>query len=115
MIGDTRLAWLCSDENSDPASRTAYRELAAQRAAGKPPGLLTQLGTAAAAAGWAVGQAASGGPILVSPAELDRRLTICRSCPEYRPKTEQCGKCGCYLPLKARLESETGQCPRGMW
>ena len=41
------------------------------------------------------------------------RLEICRSCPMYRPKTNTCKKCGCFMKLKTQLEH--AKCPIGKW
>jgi len=49
-----------------------------------------------------------------SPEELSEyRLEICRGCPEYRPKTNQCKKCGCFMKLKTTLLN--ARCPIGKW
>jgi len=50
---------------------------------------------------------------LVSNAEHDRRISICRVCPEYLPQTTQCRECTCYVNLKAMLAHE--QCPLRRW
>lgn len=42
---------------------------------------------------------------------LSSRLAACQECP-YRLRTK-CGKCRCYIALKARVASET--CPAGRW
>jgi hypothetical protein len=39
------------------------------------------------------------------------RMQICEMCPERSDMW--CGKCGCYLPAKARFVSE--ECPLGKW
>jgi hypothetical protein len=57
----------------------------------------------------------------VSKEELVKRLTLCNSCPERleaskgNPLTKfsRCPECGCFLRLKARLETEN--CPLGDW
>jgi hypothetical protein len=57
----------------------------------------------------------------VSKEELIERLTLCNSCPERlkasegKPLTKfsRCPECGCFLRLKARLETE--ECPLGDW
>jgi hypothetical protein len=77
------------------------------------PPVTTQFGNAMGALSRAAGQLLSGGPVLVSPEELDRRLAICRGCDQF--KDARCLMCGCVVALKAKLESETGQCPLGKW
>ena len=57
----------------------------------------------------------------VSKEELIERLTLCNSCPERLKASEgkpltifsRCPECGCFLRLKARLETE--ECPLGDW
>ena len=57
----------------------------------------------------------------VSKEELIERLTLCNSCPERLKesngkaltKFSRCPECGCFLRLKARLETE--ECPLGDW
>jgi hypothetical protein len=49
-----------------------------------------------------------------SPEELAvYRLEICKACPNFRPKTETCKKCGCFMKLKTKLEQAV--CPIGKW
>lgn len=40
------------------------------------------------------------------------RLAICTGCPEFLA-TQQCRKCGCFMPVKARLTHAS--CPLGKW
>lgn len=48
-----------------------------------------------------------------NPEQIDYRLEICKTCVFYRPKTNQCKKCGCFMKLKTRLEH--AKCPIGKW
>ena len=49
-----------------------------------------------------------------SPEELAQyRLEICKACPAYRPKTNTCKKCGCFMKLKTQLQN--AKCPIGKW
>jgi uncharacterized paraquat-inducible protein A len=41
------------------------------------------------------------------------RLEICKSCEYFRPKTETCRKCGCFMKLKTTLEN--AKCPIDKW
>ena len=41
------------------------------------------------------------------------RLEICKACDYFRPKTETCRKCGCFMKLKTTLEN--AKCPIGKW
>jgi hypothetical protein len=111
-----RLVRLCADENTDTQTRDGYRGLVIAIASGKPlpmPPVHVQAANALGALGRAAGQFLSGGPVLVSSEELDRRLAICVACDQYREG--RCAVCGCVAKLKARLQSETGQCPLGKW
>lgn len=112
-----RTAWLASDENPDPEVRAAWRAKLARRSAGQPdpqfPPLAQQLATAAGAVIRLGIQWLTGGPLLVSPEKLDSRLAICQPCEKW--SGSRCTACGCFGQLKARLESETGQCPLGKW
>ena len=44
---------------------------------------------------------------------VNSRLEICRACEFFRPKTETCRKCGCFMKLKTMLEK--AKCPIGKW
>ena len=44
---------------------------------------------------------------------VNSRLEICRACEFFRPKTETCRKCGCFMKLKTMLEK--AKCPVGKW
>jgi len=43
----------------------------------------------------------------------ERRLAICKACPELIKTTNQCKKCGCLMNLKTKLNN--AQCPLGKW
>ena len=45
--------------------------------------------------------------------EYERRFSICKSCEWFRPMTETCKKCGCFMKLKTKLERAS--CPIGKW
>lgn len=94
------------------------KELSAEADLAAPtesPPILDQVGNVVSALGRVGGQLLTGATLTVSQEEYDRRLTICRSCPEYQPCGPRCRKCGCFLQVKARLESESGQCPLKKW
>jgi hypothetical protein len=124
-----RHRWLASDENPECEKwRRKIAEMASNIRNPKPkPGLkprsadasfppaLTMAGNAMGAIGRAAGQLLSGGKLRVDDVEFERRMTICRACPEYDPVSVRCKKCSCFLNYKARLQSETGQCPLGKW
>jgi hypothetical protein len=44
---------------------------------------------------------------------VNSRLKICRGCEFFRPKTETCRKCGCFMKLKTMLEN--AKCPIDKW
>lgn len=41
------------------------------------------------------------------------RLEICKACPAFRPTSQTCRKCGCFMKLKTTLEN--AKCPIGKW
>jgi hypothetical protein len=43
----------------------------------------------------------------------DKRLEICKTCPELIKLTTQCKKCGCFMAAKTKLEEAV--CPLGKW
>jgi uncharacterized paraquat-inducible protein A len=44
---------------------------------------------------------------------IEQRLEICKVCPAFRPKSQTCSKCGCFMQLKATLT--LAKCPIGKW
>jgi len=44
---------------------------------------------------------------------FNARLSLCTACPEFFKSTKQCKKCGCFMPLKAKLKE--AKCPIGKW
>lgn len=79
------------------------------------PSLATTIASAAGAASRVVSAAIQGKPIQASDELYQQRMAICRECPEYDSASIRCKKCTCYLQVKARLQSEAGQCPKGFW
>jgi hypothetical protein len=50
----------------------------------------------------------------VSQKETDRRIDICKGCEFFTDgEHPSCSKCGCYMNIKARWESE--HCPIDKW
>lgn len=45
--------------------------------------------------------------------EAERRLSICKACPELIQVTSQCKKCGCFMSIKTKLDA--AKCPIGKW
>jgi hypothetical protein len=43
---------------------------------------------------------------------IARRYKICEECDKFL-KSKQCSECGCFMPLKTRLNM--AQCPLGKW
>ena len=45
----------------------------------------------------------------------DSRVRLCQDCPDnyWIKKTLWCSICKCFIPAKARVESE--KCPKGKW
>jgi len=51
--------------------------------------------------------------MLVEKEVAFERLDICNDCPSLFRPTWTCKECGCFMKIKARLESST--CPLGKW
>lgn len=49
--------------------------------------------------------------IMVDRAVLDTRIGTCKKCKFM--KSSRCQACGCYIVVKAGLDSE--KCPKGFW
>jgi len=45
--------------------------------------------------------------------DVAKRLEICQECEFYIKTARICGKCKCFMPLKARFRKST--CPIGKW
>jgi hypothetical protein len=43
----------------------------------------------------------------------DKRVSICKQCPEFIKVTSQCKKCGCFMTAKAKLKNAS--CPLSKW
>ena len=49
-----------------------------------------------------------------SPEEVAaHRLEICKGCDFFRPMTQTCKKCGCFMAAKSMLAN--AKCPVGKW
>lgn len=59
--------------------------------------------------------AVNGDELTVSDEEKEKRLVHCKACPslKYLADQMQCGECGCFLKLKAGLNSM--KCPLNKW
>jgi hypothetical protein len=53
------------------------------------------------------------GSTRVSAELVEKRLSICSTCPAFRPLTQACKKCGCFMKMKTQLEK--AYCPLGKW
>lgn len=53
------------------------------------------------------------GSLRVSPEIVKQRLDICHTCPAFKPLTQRCKKCGCFMNMKTQLEK--AYCPLGKW
>jgi len=49
----------------------------------------------------------------LSKEESDLRYDICKTCPELMNITNQCKKCGCFMPVKSKIKHAS--CPIGKW
>lgn len=54
----------------------------------------------------------SGGEF-VSFRKEQKRLAVCKQCPFYDRRIQQCDVCTCFVPLKVKLKTE--DCPYGYW
>jgi hypothetical protein len=61
----------------------------------------------------AIMDAISGNEIFATDEEKDRRLSICRSCPEYHAESIRCKNCGCFLENKVIYTA--AKCPLDKW
>jgi hypothetical protein len=43
----------------------------------------------------------------------DQRYAVCVQCPDFVQITKQCKRCGCFMPLKTKLENS--KCPVEKW
>jgi hypothetical protein len=49
-----------------------------------------------------------------SPEDIAKsRLEICKTCEFFRPRTQTCQKCGCFMAAKSMLQN--AKCPVGKW
>lgn len=58
------------------------------------------------------GFVAKGMPVL-SEEQAQQRLSICGECEFFISAEKRCGKCGCYMEVKAKMA--TTKCPIGKW
>ena len=50
---------------------------------------------------------------MVNEEVAKQRMSICETCPEYRPAIYVCSQCGCFMLLKTKFEFS--RCPLGKW
>lgn len=43
----------------------------------------------------------------------DQRMSICRTCENFKERTQRCGLCHCFMNMKTRLSG--ANCPIGKW
>lgn len=46
-------------------------------------------------------------------ATAEVRTAVCAQCPEFAPKLRRCGRCGCFVDIKAKFRAAV--CPMGKW
>lgn len=44
---------------------------------------------------------------------IEYRMSICKTCPMFNQRTQQCRKCGCFMKLKTTLQQ--AKCPIDKW
>lgn len=49
----------------------------------------------------------------INPEDFEKRMSICKECPEFIKLTQMCKECGCYMPSKTK--STIASCPIGKW
>jgi len=45
--------------------------------------------------------------------QFEKRIKICKTCPNYIHFTGQCKKCWCFMSIKAKLKNS--KCPISKW
>lgn len=43
----------------------------------------------------------------------EKRLNICKDCPDFISLISQCKQCGCFMNIKTKLDA--AKCPIGKW
>lgn len=51
--------------------------------------------------------------LMVTPKEYESRTRLCKSCDHVDKVQKRCKLCGCFIPTKARMNTES--CPIGKW
>jgi hypothetical protein len=111
---------LTADDHPD---RDIWRQRMVEKATGVTPGLppapvvsqpvypsaLEMAGNALGAAGRFVAAWWKGDQTTVDTKEVERRLTICMSCPKFDRGQVRCTICGCFSKFKTKLATE--HCP----
>jgi len=104
----------CVFDFDNGAGRTCHieRTVTLSQPCNDPPGpnVFKSVGSAALRVAKA---AVTGQQVISSKDEIDRRLSICRGCEFFQEDPMKCQKCGCFLNLKTRLETE--HCPIAKW
>lgn len=77
------------------------------------PSVARRIANATEAAGRVAMAAVKAEPIKASPEIIAARNAVCEACPSRDGQWCQERKCGCFLPLKSTLATET--CPLGKW
>ena len=49
------------------------------------------------------------GAKVISPSQYKKRLETCNDCPHFLYISKRCGKCGCFMTIKAKWE--IAKCP----
>ena len=104
-----RYRWLCSDANTEEASREGYRFLMIRMAVSDQPTAYPSLAAQANSALRSATGFVASGLAVASHEEQSRRLSICHACEHYDAERGRCRICGCYLAWKAKIASE--HCP----
>lgn len=52
-------------------------------------------------------------PIFCDALTVTYRISLCKSCEFFSAENTRCGKCGCYMNAKTKLQA--AKCPVGKW
>ena len=56
---------------------------------------------------------ASSGAKTLENDKYEARMAVCSTCEHFEAQSTRCGKCGCFMSLKARMA--VASCPVGKW
>lgn len=111
IVPGQRFKHICAASNEPSESCATCPTAEVPTANAEPPSLLSRLAGVIGASVRFCGAIVARRPLIVSSAEQDNRLTICRACEKF--DCGKCQQCGCIVAVKAKLATE--DCPLGFW